>query len=163
MKSIKRLFVLAALAALLLAGGLAWYANQPLRIESLPKTINVVPGTHLRSLSAMLEREGVIGNAQVFWLLGRVLGKAGTLKVGVYTLDRPLTPLELYGKIQRGEVSQAIVQLIEGWNWREVRAVLAAQPLLKHDSAGMSDAELLQAIGAEQSHPEGLFFPDTYS
>ena len=61
MKSIKRLFVLAALAALLLAGGLAWYANQPLRIESLPKTINVVPGTHLRSLSAMLEREGVIG------------------------------------------------------------------------------------------------------
>ncbi|MBW8457196.1 MAG: endolytic transglycosylase MltG [Thiobacillus sp.] len=163
MKSIKRLFVLAALAALLLAGGLAWYANQPLRIEPLPKTINVVPGTHLRSLSAMLEREGVIGNAQVFWLLGRVLGKAGTLKVGVYTLDRPLTPLELYDKIQRGEVSQAIVQFIEGWNWREVRAVLAAQPLLKHDSAGMSDAELLQAIGAEQSHPEGLFFPDTYS
>ena len=163
MKSIKRLFVFAALAALLLAGGLAWYANQPLRIEPLPKTINVVPGTHLRSLSAMLEREGVIGNAQVFWLLGRVLGKAGTLKVGVYTFDRPLTPLELYGKIQRGEVSQAIVQFIEGWNWREVRAVLAAQPLLKHDSAGMSDAELLQAIGAEQSHPEGLFFPDTYS
>lgn len=167
MKLIKRLFVLAVLAALaallLLAGGLAWYANQPLRIESLPKTINVVPGTHLRSLSAMLEREGVIGNAQVFWLLGRVLGKAGTLKVGVYTLDRPLTPLELYGKIQRGEVSHAIVQFIEGWNWREVRAVLAAQPLLKHDSAGMSDAELLQAIGAEQSHPEGLFFPDTYS
>lgn len=163
MKSIKRLLVLAVLAALLLAGGLAWYANQPLRIEPLPKTINVVPGTHLRSLSAMLEREGVIGNAQVFWLLGRVLGKAETLKVGVYTLDRPLTPLELYGKIQRGEVSQAIVQFIEGKNWREVRAVLAAQPLLKHDSAGMSDAELLQAIGAEQSHPEGLFFPDTYS
>src|SRR4030042_6747122 len=106
MKSIKRLFVLAALAALLLAGGLAWYANQPLRIEPLPKTINVVPGTHLRSLSAMLEREGVIGNAQAFWLLGRVLGKAGTLKVGVDTLHRPLTPLELYGQIQRGEVTQ---------------------------------------------------------
>src|SRR4030042_5075491 len=163
MKSIKRLFVLAVLAALLLAGGLAAPPNQPLRIEPLPKTINVVPGTHLRSLSAMLEREGVIGNAQVFWLLGRVLGKAGALKVGVYTFDRPLTPLGLYGKIQRGEVSQAIVQFIEGWNSREVRAALAAQPLLKHDSAGMSDAELLQAIGADQSHPEGLFFPDTYS
>ena len=153
---------LVGLVALVGAGGLAWYGNRPLRIEPLPKTLNVAPGTNLRSLSTMLEREGVVGNAQVFWLLGRVLGKPGTLKVGVYTLDRPLTPLELYAKIQRGDVSQAIVQFIEGWNWREVRAALAAQPLLKNDSADMSDAELLQAIGAEESHLEGLLFPDTY-
>jgi UPF0755 protein len=121
-----------------------------------------MPGTHLKSLSVMLEREGVVGNARVFWLLGRVLGKGGSLKAGVYTLDKPLTPLALYAKIERGEVSQALVQFIEGWNWREVRAVLAAQPLLKNDSADMSDAELMQAIGAEESHPEGLLFPETY-
>ncbi|ODU26714.1 MAG: aminodeoxychorismate lyase [Thiobacillus sp. SCN 62-729] len=144
------------------ACGLAWYGNRPLQIEPLPKTLNVVPGTNLRSLSAMLEREGVVGNAQVFWLLGRILGKAGTLKVGVYTLDRPLTPLELYAMIQRGEVSQAMVQFIEGWNWREVRAALAAQPMLKNESASMSDTEILQAIGAGEDHIEGLLFPDTY-
>ena len=159
---IKRFLVLTTLAVLAGAAGLAWYASQPLRIESLPKTINVTPGMHLKGLSVKLEREGVIGNAQVFWLLGRVLGKGGTLKVGVYTFDQPLTPLALYGKIERGEVSQIAVQFIEGWNWREVRAALAAQPLLKNDSAGMSDAALLQAIGAEESHPEGLLFPDTY-
>lgn len=161
-KWIKRIVMLAGLAGLAGAGGLAWYGNQPLRIEPMPRTINVAPGTHLRSLAVMLEREGVIGNARAFWLLGRVLGKGGTLKVGVYTLDRPLTPLQLYSKIQRGEVSQAMVQFIEGRNWREVRAVLAAQPLLKNDSATMSDAELMQAIGAAERHPEGLLFPDTY-
>ncbi|MBC2731419.1 endolytic transglycosylase MltG [Thiobacillus sp.] len=160
--SIKRLIALAVLLALMGAGGLAWYGNRPLQIEPLPKTLNVVPGTNLRSLSAMLEREGVVGNAQVFWLLGRILGKAGTLKVGVYTLDRPLTPLELYTMIQRGEVSQAVVQFIEGWNWREVRAALAAQPMLKNESASMSDTEILQAIGAGEDHIEGLLFPDTY-
>ncbi len=160
--SIKRLIALAALLALMGAGGLAWYGNRPLQIEPLPKMLNVVPGTNLRSLSAMLEREGVVGNAQVFWLLGRILGKAGTLKVGVYTLDRPLTPLELYAMIQRGEVSQAMVQFIEGWNWREVRAALAAQPMLKNESASMSDTEILQAIGAGEDHIEGLLFPDTY-
>jgi UPF0755 protein len=159
---IKRLIVLAGVAALAGAGGLAWFGNQPLRIEPLPKTLNVMPGTHLRSLSVMLEREGVVGNAHVFWLLGRVLGKGGTLKAGVYTLDKPLTPLALYAMIERGEVSQAVVQFIEGWNWREVRAALAAQPLLKNDSADMSDAEVLQAIGAEERHLEGLLFPDTY-
>ena len=154
--------MLAGLAALVGAGGLAWYGNRPLTIEPLPKTLEVVPGTNLRTLSTMLEREGVIGNAQAFWLLGRVLGKAGTLKVGVYILDRPLTPLELYAKIQRGDVSQAIVQFIEGWNWHEVQAELAAQPMLKNDSAGMSEAGILQAIGAEETHIEGLLFPDTY-
>jgi peptidoglycan lytic transglycosylase G len=159
---INRLVKLAVLFALTAAGGLAWYGNRSLQIEPLPKTLNVVPGTNLRSLSTMLEREGVVGNAQIFWLLGRVLGKAGSIKVGVYTLDRPLTPLELYAKIQRGEVSQALVQFIEGWNWREVSAELAAQPLLKNESAGMSEAEILQAIGAEESHIEGLLFPDTY-
>ena len=159
---IKRLITLVGLVALVGAGGLAWYGNRPLPIEPLPKTLEVVPGTNLRTLSTMLERESVIGNAQAFWLLGRVLGKAGTLKVGVYILDRPLTPLELYAKIQRGDVSQAIVQFIEGWNWHEVQAELAAQPMLKNDSAGMSEAGILQAIGAEESHIEGLLFPDTY-
>lgn len=159
---IKRLFVLTVVAALLLAGGLAWYGNRPLAISPLPKMISVPSGTHLKSLSTMLEREGVIENPRVFWLLGRLLGKAGTLKVGVYTLDRPLTPLELYGKIERGEVSQVIVQFIEGWSWRDVRAALAAQPMLRNDSASMSDADLLRAIGAEEQHPEGLLFPDTY-
>ena len=159
---IKRLIALASVLALAGAGGLAWYGQRPLHIEPLPKTLHVPPGTHLRSLSVMLEREGVVGNAQVFWLLGRVLGKGGKLKVGVYTLDKPLTPLELYSRIERGDVSQVLVQFIEGWNWREVRAALARQPLLKNESAGMSDAELLQAIGAGERHPEGLLFPDTY-
>ncbi len=159
---IKRLIALAVLLALMGAGGLAWYGNRPLQIEPLPKTLNVAPGTNLRSLSTLLEREGVVGNAQVFWLLGRVLGKAGALKVGVYVIDKPLTPLELYALIQRGEASQAMVQFIEGWNWREVRAALAAQPMLKHESASMSEAEILQAIGAKESHIEGLLFPDTY-
>jgi UPF0755 protein len=159
---IKRLLLLTIMAALAGGGGLAWYATQLLHIEPLPKSLNVTPGTNLRSLSTMLEREGVIGNAPVFWLLGRALGKGSKLKLGVYTLDKPLTPLGLYDVFERGEVSQAIIQFIEGKNWREVRATLAEQPLLKNDSAAMSDAELMSAIGAEESHPEGLLFPDTY-
>lgn len=159
---IKRLTLLAILLALLGAGGLAWYGQQPLSIEPLPKTISITPGMHLRSLSAMLQREGVIDRPLAFRLLGRALGKGSSIKVGVYTLDKPLTPLALYDKFERGEVSQALVQFIEGWSWREVRAALSQQPLLKNDSADMSEAELLRAIGAEERRIEGLLFPDTY-
>lgn len=159
---IKRLLALTLLALLAGAGGLVWYGNQPLRIEPLPQTVYVAPGMHLRSLSTMLERAGVVDDARLFWLLGRLSGKAGELKVGVYILDAPLTPLQLYDKIQRGEVSQIAVQLIEGWNWRQVRATLASQPLLRNDSAAMRANELLRAIGADEPHIEGLLFPDTY-
>jgi UPF0755 protein len=159
---IKRLLLLTVLAALIGAGGLTWYAQQPLHIESLPKSVNVPPGMNLRTLSTMLKREDVIENASAFWLLGRVLGKGGKLKLGVYTLDQPITPLALYDRFERGDVSQAIIQFIEGKNWRDVRAALAAQPLLRNDSAAMSDPEIMRAIGAEENHPEGLLFPDTY-
>ncbi|MFO7543753.1 MAG: endolytic transglycosylase MltG [Thiobacillus sp.] len=161
-KLIKRLLLFVILLALVGAGSLTWYANRTLHIEPLPKTFHVTPGTHLRSLSMMLEREEVIGNARAFWLLGRVLGKSRQLKVGVYQLDKPITPLGLYAKIERGEVMQGMVRFIEGWNWREVRAAMAAQPMLKNDSADMSTAELLKAIGATETHLEGLLFPDTY-
>ncbi len=46
-----------------------------------------------------------------------------------------------------------------------MRAELDANPALKHDTAGMSDAAVLMAIGAPeapQGSGEGLFFPDTY-
>ncbi len=162
MKWIKRILLLALLAILATLAAGCWYACTPLPVASLPHTLNVAPGTTLRGLAAQLEREGVVGDARPFWLLGRILGKGGRLKAGIYTLDRPMTPLELYGKIERGEVTQAVVQFIEGWSLREVRAALAAQPMLRQDSAKLSDQELLQAIGANEPHPEGIFFPDTY-
>ena len=33
---------------------------------------------------------------------------------------------------------------------------------MRHDTQGLSDAQLLQKLGAAETHPEGLFFPDTY-
>lgn len=46
-----------------------------------------------------------------------------------------------------------------------MRQELDADPALKHDSAGMNDAQLMSAIGAPEAsigNGEGLFFPDTY-
>jgi UPF0755 protein len=52
--------------------------------------------------------------------------------------------------------------IVEGWTFRELRAALGAAADLRQDSARLTDAELLRAIGATESHPEGLFAPDTY-
>lgn len=141
---------------------LYWYATQPLDMGALPKTFSITPGTSLHGLAVQLEKSRIVNSPLAFRLLGRILDKSTGLKAGVYEVNRPLTPLELFEKIERGDVAQAAVQFIEGWNNREIRAALRQQDKLEHPSEAMSDAELLVAIGASEKHLEGLFFPDTY-
>lgn len=141
---------------------LYWFATQPLNMGVLPKTFSITPGTSLHGLAVQLQKSRIIKSPFSFELVGRLLNKSTGLKAGVYEIKFPLNPLELYQKIERGEVTQSAVQFIEGWNIREVRAALRQQETLVHASEAMDDDKLLAAIGASEAHVEGLFFPDTY-
>jgi UPF0755 protein len=145
-----------------LAGWLGWFAFQPLPIATYPQQFTITPGTSLKGLAVQLEQAGVLREKIRFRMLGRVMGYASRVQAGTYTLTQAITPFELYGKIVRGEVTQAAVLLVEGWNFREVRQELARHPQLDHKLVDMTAADLLQALGAEEKHPEGLFFPNTY-
>jgi UPF0755 protein len=162
MKAIRRFLLAATLALGAGLGWLAWYSAQPLPLAELPRQFSVTPGTSLKGLAGQLAKAGIIDHPLAFRILGRVMGKSAIIQAGVYTLDAPITAAELYRKMARGEVTQAAIRFIEGWNLREVRGALQASTDLRHDTQGMSDAELLAAIGAAESNPEGLFFPDTY-
>jgi UPF0755 protein len=70
--------------------------------------------------------------------------------------------LALVDKLRRGDVLRERVTIVEGSTFAEMRALLAAHPELRQDTANMSDAEVLRAVGADESHPEGLFAPETY-
>jgi UPF0755 protein len=69
---------------------------------------------------------------------------------------------DVIDRLRRGETLKEKLTIVEGWTFREMRAALAAQPLLRRDSAAMSDAQVLAAVAAGEAHPEGLFAPDTY-
>jgi UPF0755 protein len=43
-----------------------------------------------------------------------------------------------------------------------MRVALDSHPEVRHDTTGLSDTEILRRIGAIETSPEGLFFPDTY-
>lgn len=162
MKLIKALFFLSLISMLGSGAWLVWYANQPLKVSPLPKAFNVNTGTSLDRLAAELHAAGIVHSPWSFRLLGRALGKSTALKAGIYEIARPMTPIELLEKIERGDVSRVAVQFIEGWTSREIRAALRKQIMLEHPSEAMDDQALLAAIGATEGHIEGLFFPDTY-
>lgn len=144
------------------AGYVAYYANTSLTPPQSPLAFDIKPGSSLKSAARQLVELKVLPDVWRFVWLARLLGKAGSVKTGNYEIEGDTTPFELLTMITRGKVSQGEIVMIEGWNFREVRAALDAHPNLRHDSATLSDVEILQRVGAAEGHPEGLFFPDTY-
>jgi UPF0755 protein len=55
------------------------------------------------------------------------------------------------------------VTLVEGWNFRQVRAALAKERPAEARHARAGRCGLMAQLGRPGVHPEGRFFPDTYT
>lgn len=159
----RKLFAFLLIMTALAVGGMAWYAYTPMRTGAdYPVAFSVPQGASFKMAAREMVHAGALDQPFLFQLLARALGKAHSIKAGSYGLTEPATPLALLRKITLGETVLGKLTVIEGWTFAEMRRALDAQMDLRHDTTGMTDAELLQAIGAETGHPEGQFFPDTY-
>ncbi|HTS54009.1 MAG TPA: endolytic transglycosylase MltG [Burkholderiales bacterium] len=150
------------LAAVAVSGWVAYFAWTPLDVPASARRFAVEQGATLRGVGRELVNDGILYETTTFVLLGRFLGKAGAVKVGIYDLPERITPVALIEKLARGEVLQSEITFIEGWTFAQMRAALDAHPGVRHDTAGLSDEEVLRRVKAPELHPEGLFFPDTY-
>ncbi|MBI5278055.1 MAG: endolytic transglycosylase MltG [Burkholderiales bacterium] len=158
-----KVFLLAALAVAGVAGWFVWWLNQPLQLRAPTVDLSIEPGTLPRSVAAAVRDAGVAVDADLLYAWFRLSGDDKLIKAGSYELEAGITPLRLLAKLARGEESLRAVTLVEGWNIRQVRAALAKSEALKADSAKMTDEALMQALGRPGVHPEGRFFPDTYT
>lgn len=150
------------LAVAAAAGYATWYVATPLSFRALPAEVEISRGSGFRTVVDQLEKAGIAMHRHQFELLARVLGRERDLKAGNYQFVQAVTPLELLHKLTRGDVTQAELRLIEGWTFAQFRAALDASPDLRHDTAALEDGEILARLQAGETHPEGLFFPDTY-
>ena len=168
MRYIKSLFLLVGfclLGLLAFAAWMAWFASAavPLKVNAQGVVdFDIRPGLGLRGAAQAMADAGIGMPPWQFALLGRVSGRDRSIKAGSYEVGAGVTAWQLLEKLTAGDVTQTEVVIVEGKTFKDLRARLDAHPDLKHDTAGLSDAEILRAIGATESHPEGRFFPDTY-
>jgi UPF0755 protein len=162
MRNTIRLILFAILVVAGFAIWLALFAFTPVSLVKNPLEFEIRPGLGLRSAANEIARAGVEFPAWQFSWLGRFTGKASEIKAGSYEVTSGVTPWDLLNKITQGDVTQAEIVFVEGKTFRDLRAALDANPNLRHDSFGLNDTELLVRVGATETHPEGLFFPDTY-
>ncbi|NWC00309.1 endolytic transglycosylase MltG [Pseudomonas gingeri] len=149
----------------LLLGGSAWKLHsaleQPLNLKQ-EQLLDVPAGATPTGTFNRLESEGLLKDA--FWLrLYWRFNLAGVpLHSGEYRLTPGMDVRSLLSLWQRGEVVQYSLTLVEGWNFRQVRAALAKNEKLQQTLAGLSDSEVMTKLGHKDVFAEGRFFPDTY-
>ncbi len=157
------LLAVVLLAAALLAGG--WYAFLELPVTMPDQRVRVVvpKGANVRSVAGALRARGIEVQPTVLLLRYRLRGLDGKLKAGTYEFAPPQTVDSLLDRLISGDTVIATIRFIEGTTFKQMRATIDLQPDLEHDTAGLADEDILRRIGATETHPEGLFLPDTYS
>ncbi|MBV8658054.1 MAG: endolytic transglycosylase MltG [Burkholderiales bacterium] len=156
------IFLLLVLAAV---SGVAYvwrYMNTPYPLDKAPADFTLEHGTTMKMAAKQLADQGLITEPWLLTWLARVHGDASRIKAGSYELTQPVTPMQLLAKLSDGDVTSATLLIVEGWNWRQVRAAMAKNPDLKHDTANLDDQAVDTALGIDAPSPEGMFFPDTY-
>ena len=155
--------LLAALLGLGIGGWALWWVYQPMRLAAGTVDLSIEPGTLPRAVAQAVAKSGVDVEPDLLYWWFRVSGQGRQIKAGNYELDPGLTPHRLLAKLTRGEEALRAVTLVEGWNFRQVRAALAREDQMKPDTRGLADDAVMNMVGKPGLHPEGRFYPDTYT
>ena len=152
--------------ALALGGAAVWWVHAPMPLAAggaQALELEIEPGTSPKAVARSVEMAGVRVDARLLYAWFRVSGLDRRIKAGNYEITPGTTPYTLLQKLVQGEESLQVLTLVEGWNFRQVRAALAREDGIKHDSAALSDADLMARLERPGVAPEGRFFPDTYT
>ncbi|MDB5944207.1 MAG: hypothetical protein JWQ13_3773 [Ramlibacter sp.] len=156
-------FLLASLLGLGVGGWALWWVYQPMRQGAATLDLAIEPGTLPRGVAQAVANSGVDINPDLLYAWFRVSGQGRLIKAGNYELEPGLTPHRLLAKLTRGEEALRAVTLVEGWNFRQFRAALAREEQMKPDTRDLADDAVMNLVGKPGLHPEGRFYPDTYT
>lgn len=159
----RRFLTLFLLLALLFGGACAWWLNSSLALKTDPVDLAIEPGTSARSVAQTAVDAGVRVNPTLLYWWFRLSGESRQIKAGNYEIAQGTSPRALLRKLVNGEEALRTLILVEGWNFTQVRAALAKADQLKSDTQGRSGDWIMAELGRPGTHPEGRFFPDTYS
>jgi UPF0755 protein len=169
--SVVRVFTRLLMFLLLLAGlsigAAVWWLHNPMRL-SLPAgsqvlDLEIEPGTRAAQVAEAVVVSGADVNVELLQLWFRLSGQARQIKAGSYEITPGTTPRSLLSMVVRGDQSLKSITLVEGWTFKQVRSALQKAELLAPDSVGLEPEIIMQKLGRPGIHPEGRFFPDTYS
>lgn len=166
MKRLTRwLYVGLLLASPGLIGVWQWsvYLNTPVEIQPQPYVVTIQPGNSFSFLTRELEKQGFISKPGWFLLYAHLTRSVQRIRAGEYLIEGPITPAQLLTKLVQGQVIQYQITFPEGWTFSQMVDRLNSQQKINHGLSGLAATQIMTLLGRDGEHPEGRFFPDSYS
>ena len=138
------------------------FVDTPLAIPEAGVVFEIPPGRSIRAVSRDLAEAGWLTSAESLEFLARSEAYAARIQAGRFRLEPGMTPREVLDLFASGKVQQYPLQLLEGWNFRQVMQAVNASEHLERTLPDAEPATVMRALGFPEEHPEGRFFPDTY-
>jgi len=154
--------VAACLAAAVVGLEFSRFLGTPLNVPAEGAEIEIRPGMAFGQVSNSLGERGIVSHPVMFRVYARLTNRAGSIHAGEYTIKPGTTPGALLDHFVAGDVRLYSFTIIEGWTFRELLAALAEDPVIIPTLHYEDWQALLESLGATESHPEGLFLPETY-
>ena len=166
-KLLKKIFTWALLLTVIVISVLVIqffrFQYQTVSIPDSERIFSIQSGSNIKTIAQQLSLEKIIDDPWLFILLAKVKGVETRVRAGEYRLQQSQSPSDLLDLFTKGQSIQYSFTIIEGWAFRQMMQELQHQTIIKNTLTGKSDAEIMAELGYQGQHPEGLFFPDTYS
>ena len=139
-----------------------WWLNEPVNLPENLSSYEVTSGMSVNSIAKDFNRHDFIRWPEVWALYARLANKT-RVKKGEYQFSIMESPRSILYKLNSGNVVQYQVTFVEGMTFKELvdelNRIESKSPLLSYEQA----LKQLQEKDLQLNHPEGWFFPDTYS
>lgn len=164
----KRLLVIFILIGACTTAAFGWYLhqmfNRPLaELKNKADVIDVLPGDGMYKVCRRMKDAGLIDNVRTFCRVAMWSGYDHVIK-GRYSITQSDSPKTLLDKMKSGDVVTFSITLIEGHTFKQMRQRILDDSNIVPILEGLSDSEVMARVtGNAELHPEGQFYPDTYS
>ena len=166
MKRLGLLIVFLMLVAAAGSGFLYLRTHEPYRgFSGAEQFVDIPPGASTRTIGDLLVAAGVVRDPVTYRLALWMSGRARLLKAGEYRFEQPMTPLDVIGKLARGEAYIVRVTFPEGLTMGEMAAIFETHGLgtAAEFVEAAKDGSLVRTLDPMARNLEGYLFPDTYA
>lgn len=129
---------------------------------SEPVVIEISSGSNMTQVARLLAAEADLAQPRLFSRWARIEGFDTGLRAGEFELRPGMSPRSALMHLMHGPMVQYPVTFIDGTTTRQALAALWASQKVAVELDGLSDEEILTALGNPFPHLEGILYPDTY-
>lgn len=129
------------------------------------RIIEIPRGASVLRIAQLLEQEGVLRDAKMFYYLVRYKGVSGQVKAGEFRFYTDLKPKEVLAVLIKGEEVGYKLTIPEGYRITEMVPVVSTLSFLDGQRflELTQDPDVIASFGIQSTSLEGFLFPSTYS